>query len=151
MSGKQLRLEVELVPRTAWGKNLRTQLPRREWEKIRTNVCAYQGNKCGICEAEGRLICHEIWEYDDRNHVQKLTGFMAVCHMCNNVIHLGHATVLAARGKVDMSRVEEHFMKVNDCDLQTFRKHALEAGLQCMERSKHQWRLDLGKYKWKIK
>jgi hypothetical protein len=71
--------------------------------------------------------------------------------MCNNVIHLGHTTVLAEQGKVDMKKVEEHFMKVNQCDLQTFRRHAIHAGFQHLERSRHQWRLDLGKYKWRVR
>src|SRR6266542_3657855 len=139
MNGEKLKLEVELVPRTAWGKNLRTQPPRREWGKIRTDVCAYQGHKCAICKAEGRLICHELWDYDDRNHIQKLTGFKAVCSMCNNVIHLGHTTVLAEQGKVGIKKVEERFMKVKQCDLQTFRQHAIQAGFQHLERSRHQW------------
>lgn len=144
---KELKLTVELVPKTSWGKNLRNQLPRRMWDKIRKDVIASQGHKCGICGTEGRLICHEIWEYDDSNHIQRLKGFIALCDLCNHVKHLGHASILAGQGKLDMKKVEEHYMQVNECDLKTFRKHAVEAMAQYKERSKHEWRLDLGEYK----
>jgi len=148
---KELKLRTELIPKTAWGKNLRTALPERVWKKLRTDVCAYQGHKCGICGAEGRLNCHEVWEYDDLNHVQKLKRFIALCDLCHHVKHLGHATILAEQGKLDMTKVEQHFMRVNGCDLQTFYSHAIEVGAKNLERSKFKWRLDLGKYKWQIK
>ncbi len=148
---KELKLKAELVPRTSWYKNMRSELPSRVWDKIRKDVCAYQGHKCGICKAEGRLNCHEIWEFDDLNHIQKLKGFIALCDLCHHVKHLGHASILAGQGKLDMKKVDEHFMRVNECDLKTFRIHALEAGAQYEERSKHEWRADLGKYKWQVK
>ena len=40
---KELKLRTELIPTTAFHKNLRTEVPRRVWNKIRTDVCAYQG------------------------------------------------------------------------------------------------------------
>lgn len=142
----ELKLTAELVPTTAWGNNLRSQISRREWNEIRLNVHARQGRKCGICAAEGRFICHEIWEYDDINHVQRLAGFIAICDLCNHVKHLGHASILAAQGKLDMKKVEEHFMRVNECDLETFKIHAREAMIKHRERSQYKWHLDLGEY-----
>lgn len=143
---KKFKLTIELVPRTSWGKNLRNQVPRRIWDKIRKYVYAEHGHQCGICGADGRLICHEIWEYDDLNYIQRLQGFIALCNLCDHVKHLGKATQLAAQGKLDMKKVEEHFMRINNCDLETFKKYAIEVGQQHKERSKHEWRLDLGEY-----
>lgn len=148
---KELKLTVELVPRKAWGQNLRGQITRGEWDKIRKDVIASQEHRCGICRAEGKLICHEVWEYDDVSHIQKLKSLIALCDLCNHVKHLGHASILAGQGKLDMKRVEEHFMRVNECDLETFRKHAREAMAQHKERSKHEWSLDLGNYKKHVK
>jgi hypothetical protein len=148
---RELRLKTELIPQTAWRKNLRNELPRKVWDKIRTDVCAYQGQKCGICGAAGRLSCHEVWEYDDLNHIQKLKRFIALCDLCHHVKHLGHATILAEQGKLEMRKIEEHFMRVNSCDLETFKMHAIEVGVKNLERSKHKWRLELGKYKWHVK
>ena len=34
-----------------------------------------EGRKCWICGAENtRLEVHEFWEYDNKNHIQKISG-----------------------------------------------------------------------------
>jgi predicted restriction endonuclease len=43
---------------------------RKEWDKLRKEVYAEYGHRCGICGAQGRLNCHERWSYDDETHVQ---------------------------------------------------------------------------------
>ncbi len=42
--------------------------------------------------------------------------------------------------------LEEHFMWVNDCDLETLREHVAEAADVCFRRSQHEWRVDFGKF-----
>lgn len=148
---EEFKLKVELVPKTSWYNNLRNEIPRKVWDKIRTDVCISQEHKCGICGAEGRLNCHEIWEYDDLNHVQELKDFIALCNLCHHVKHIGYASILARQGKLNMQEVEEHFMRVNNCDLPTFRIHVIEAGIQFKERSNHKWKLSLGKYETQIR
>lgn len=148
---EEFKLKIELVPKTSWYKNVRSEIPRRVWDKIRTDVCISQEYKCGICRAEGRLNCHEIWAYDDINHVQELKDFIALCNLCHHVKHIGHASILASQGKLNMREVEDHFMRVNECDLKTFRKHSVEAMIQYRERSKHEWQLSLGKYEVQIR
>ena len=91
----QLRLEIELVPGASWHSNLRRILPRRVWDKIRKEAYKAAGHKCEICGAEGRLECHEWWEYDDRRRVQRLAGFMALCPLCHAVKHMGRSGNLA--------------------------------------------------------
>jgi 5-methylcytosine-specific restriction endonuclease McrA len=86
MEKAQNKLNIELVPEPLWGKSLATTLKRSEWDRVRRIVYQRQGFKCGICKAEGRLLCHEIWSYDDESHVQTLVGFKAVCTDCNNCI-----------------------------------------------------------------
>jgi hypothetical protein len=60
-----MRLEIDLVPSTAWYSNLRNKIPLKEWDRIRKKSYLDADHKCAICGAEGRLNCHEIWEYDD--------------------------------------------------------------------------------------
>lgn len=139
---KGLKLKIELVPETSWYKNLRKYMKEKDWDRIRKQTYANYGHRCGICGAEGRLNCHEIWEYDDKKHIQKLVGFIALCDMCHHVKHIGLAAEL---GLYD--RVVEHFMKVNNCDAKTFKEHEKEAFEQWKERSKHEWQIDLGEYK----
>lgn len=148
---EEFKLRIELVPKTSWYNNVRNEIPRRVWDKIRNDVSVSQEYKCGICGAEERLNCHEIWEYDDIKYIQELKDFIALCNLCHHVKHIGYASILASQGKLNMQEVEEHFMRVNECDLQTFRKHAVEAMIQYKERSKHKWELNLGKFEVQIR
>lgn len=143
----ELELTIELVPSNSWYDNLRIVLPPSKWDQIRKRTYAEYGNRCGICGAEERLNCHEIWEYDDRRHIQKLIGFIALCDMCHHVKHIGLAGILAKEGKLDYGAVIDHFMKVNNCDKKTFEKHIERAFSQWRERSKYDWQADLGEYR----
>lgn len=144
---KELKLTTELVPLTSWFDNLRKVLPRPVWDKLRKRTYAEYGHRCGICGAEGRLNCHEIWEYDDQNHVQRLAGFISLCDLCHHVKHIGLAGILAERGELDYEIVVKHFMKVNDCDRKTFDQYMKKVFIQWDERSQYEWNVDLGDYK----
>ena len=141
---KPLKLTIELVPRTSWYNNMRKVVSRSTWDKIRRKAYADYGYKCGICDAKGRLSCHEIWEYHDQTHEQKLLGFIALCNWCHHVKHIGLAGILASRGELDYKKVVEHFMKVNQCDRATFDAHSEQAFRQWRERSQHNWHVSLG-------
>ena len=104
------------------------------------------GYKCGICTSNGRMNCHELWSYDDRRHVQKLDGFVALCDGCHHVKHIGLAGILATRGKLDYGEVVEHFMKVNRCSWQAFERHRSDAFALWKERSKFEWKVVVGDY-----
>jgi len=141
-----LRLSVELVPSTAWYSNLRNRLPKKDWDKIRHRTYAEYEYRCSICSVASKLNCHEIWEYDDTLHIQRLAGFVALCDWCHHVKHLGFAAILAARGQLDYEKLIEHFLRVNDCDRNTFEEHSKNAFEVWERRSRHEWRTDLGKY-----
>ncbi len=143
---KVVKLKIELVPSTSWYDNLRKYTLKDDWDKIRKKAYANYGYRCGICGAEGRLNCHEIWEYNDKKHIQRLVGFIALCNMCHHVKHIGLAGILANEGKLDYEKVVEHFIKINNCDRDTFEKHREKAFDDWRERSSHEWQVDLGKY-----
>lgn len=94
---------------------------------------------------------HEVWQYDDKNHMQKLEGFILLCNMCHHVKHIGFAGILAKQGKLDYDKVIEHFCEVNNCTEKEFEKHKTEAFEIWRNRSKHEWNQDFGKYKEFIK
>jgi hypothetical protein len=142
-----VELTIELVPRSVWDTNLRKLLPAPEWDRIRKCVYAESGYRCGICGAAGRLSCHERWEYDDERGVQKLLGFIALCHLCHLVKHLVLAGNLAHQGRLDYEAVVQHFMKVNRCDRATFEEREREAFAKWRERSSRPWQTDLGEYR----
>jgi hypothetical protein len=148
-----LKLCIDLVPQTCWEKNLRKQMKRSRWDKLRKKVYAAQGNVCCLCGAAGRLNCHEAWSYDDERHIQKLMGFQAVCDLCHHVTHFGLATILAHTERpdggppsLDLEKVIEHFLKVNGVARDEFEAHKTEAFRLLRERSKHEWQTDLGEW-----
>lgn len=138
-----MKLEIELIPYSNWQHNLRTLFTKQVWDEIRHKVYKRYNYKCGICGANGMLHCHEVWSYDDKKHIQKLVGFIALCPQCHMIKHIGMAGVLASQGKLDMERLIQHFMKVNQCTREEFQQHYNEAIATFKERSKHAWTLSL--------
>ena len=144
---KQLILTIELVPQPCFYNNLRNRMPRPAWDKLRKQVYAQYHYRCGICQEENvTLNCHEIWHYDDTAHVQKLSGFIALCNMCHHCKHIGYAGILAAEGKLDMNEVIAHFVHVNSCSYQEYKEHEGQAWKTWAERNKYVWTTDLGVY-----
>ena len=143
---KNLELQIELVPLSSWWGSFRNKIPRKKWDEIRKKIYSKYGYKCGICGAKGRLNCHEIWEFDDEKHVQKLIDFIPLCNRCHFVKHIGMAEILASEGRLSYERIVEHFMKINRCGRETFERHKREAFTKWSERSKYEWKIDLGKH-----
>lgn len=141
-----LILSIELVPKTSWYSNLRKEMEQDDWDKLRKNVYKQFDYGCGICGSKGTLHCHEIWEYDDDKHIQKLKGFIALCVMCHHVKHIGLAGILAQRGELDFNKVIKHFMKVNGCSREIFDEHYERAFKLWKERSAYKWEIELGEY-----
>ena len=148
VKNQSLKLTIELVPSSSFYDNLRKLMKRSDWDKLRKRIYAEYDNKCGVCGTDSnRLNCHEIWEYDDQNHEQKLLGFIALCPLCHHIKHIGLAKILASQGKLHYESVVEHFMKVNECDRKAFEEYKKQAFAQWRERSRHQWKVDLKEYK----
>jgi hypothetical protein len=124
-------------------------------------------------ERHSRLECHEDWAYDELARVQRLDGLISLCARCHHVKHWGWAkkrvkTVksfqiwqdeekLAAYREgnckgdgagnwVRVPLLEDHFMAVNGCDLETMRDHVLEAAEKWNRRSQIDWQTDYGEY-----
>lgn len=142
-----LKLKIELVPATSWYSNLRKVLQRNDWNKLRKQIYVKYDHKCGVCNVQSRLNCHEIWTYNDQNYRQKLDGFIALCNLCHHIKHIGLAEIMADQGRLNYDNIVKHFMKVNNCDRIIFEKHKQEAFKKWEERSKHEWEIDLGEYK----
>ena len=61
------KLSVELVPSTSWYSNVRSNVTRRVWDKIRKDVYRNADYQCEVCHKvrKRRIECHEIWESDE--------------------------------------------------------------------------------------
>jgi hypothetical protein len=142
-----MKLTAELVPKTAWNKSLAQLLPRSVWDSIREDFINENGRKCEICgETEGIMSLHEIWNYDDDNHIQKLNGFILLCAMCHHIKHIGLAGILANERKLDYHKLVRHFCRVNSCSEMEFKTHMKEVFAIWRERSNYRWKQDFGEY-----
>lgn len=102
--------------------------------------------KCEICGSPERLNCHEHWEFDEANAVQRLVRLGTVCNMCHHVSHIGRSKQLSADGHLDIQAVRDHFLKVNAVDAKTLAKHEKEAEALFLKRSQTDWKIDFGPY-----
>lgn len=133
----ELKLTIELVPKTSWYNNVRAVLTTTRWNALRSAVCDAAYNVCQICGAEGR-DCHEIWRYNLKTGVQKLAGMLCLCPDCHMVKHIGLAKV---KGKYDEAL--KHLMKINKLKKRQAEEYVDEAFKLWRERSKNEWTLDL--------
>lgn len=139
-----MKLEIELIPRTSYFDNVRSAVPTREWDQIRTAAYARYNHACGICgKNPKRLEAHEIWEFDEAKRTQKLVGIIALCTLCHRVKHLGLTEMLALQGKVSIQAVLTHFCRVNKCSKEEFLRHREEKFLEWEVRSHGPWQVDI--------
>lgn len=142
---KKIKLTVELIPKTCHYSNVRTTIKPKEWDKVRFTSYAAADNKCEICKDTGKnqgyphnLECHEIWEYDDKNHIQKLLGLISLCPICHFTKHIGRAMAMG-REKICFTKLAQ----VNNWTQEEIDLHILESFETYKERSKHEWALDI--------
>lgn len=136
-------LNIEIVPRTTWHENVRSKIPKTQWDKIKKKTYADSDYKCGICGTSGQLDCHEIWEYDDIKHIQILKGFMILCSKCHRVKHIGLASIKAKEGAIDYDDIVSHFCKVNKCSKTDFYDHKKKAFEKWEKRNLYRWEIDM--------
>jgi len=141
-------LLVELVPSGAWKQNLRTQVLLKVWNQIKKNACRRAGYTCEVCGDSGRnqgrkwpVECHEIWEYDDTQHIQKLIGITVLCPRCHEVKHAGRT--ISVSGKEGLKGVVTRLMALNMWTEKQAVEHLQKAFQLWEKRSSYKWTLDL--------
>lgn len=137
-------LEIELVPATSWGDNLRSRLRPSEWDKIRRRAYAEAGHICQLCGGVGTkhpVEAHERWHYDDPRLIQTLTGMVALCPTCHKAKHIGRTLTVGPAEEID--RVVRHIGKVNGWEERETWDAIHEAFLIWELRSTYQWELDI--------
>ena len=142
---ESLRLTIELVPKTAWYINVRSEVSKSEWDRIRKKCYRKANNKCEICGDIGKnqgvlhyVECHEIWEYNDENHKQTLMGFIALCPYCHKCKHVALATIT---GHYEI--VVEQLMKVNNMSRQQVEEYIEKSFEVWHLRNQFEWEMDI--------
>lgn len=142
------KVTIELIPSSSWGTNVRELLGQSKWDRVRRQVYERAGNRCELCGAchvtltgtrtSYPVECHEVWEYDDERHVQRLVRMIALCPACHSVKHYGRTS------KMGYARVAEaHLARVNGWTDREVTEHITEAKTQYEQRRAFPWELDL--------
>jgi hypothetical protein len=139
------KLTIELVPESSFYNNVRSAVSTVEWDIIKKKCYKKAGYKCEICGDTGinqgkkyPVECHEIWEYDDKFHIQILKGFIALCPQCHQVKHVGFARI---NGKEP--EVIRQLMKVNKMTSTMADNYIIESFKIWEKRSDKQWKVDI--------
>ena len=145
MHTTNMKLTVELVPKSSWYSNVRSNVSKAEWDRLRHKSYEQANHVCEICGDVGtnqgyrhKLECHEIWDYDDVNLKQTLTGLISQCPYCHMVKHPGLAQI---NGKLAI--VLKQLQKVNNITIEEAGAVLNEAFDKFRERSKNTYTLDI--------
>jgi|TARA_R110000851_G_scaffold212152_1_gene364815 hypothetical protein len=140
-----MKLTIELVPKTSFYSNVRSNVTKGEWDIIRKESYRKAGYKCEVCGDVGtnqgfrhKLECHEIWDYNDDTHKQTLTGMVSLCPRCHSTKHYG-LSLIKGRGEI----VLKQLMTINQIDEDEAEEYVEESFNVWRERSKFEWELDI--------
>ncbi len=134
---KKLKLFPELIPYPMHYKNVRAVLSAEDWKNIAKIIYKKSKFQCDICANKGRLECHEIWDFDENNHYQRLVGLTSLCPLCHQVKHIGFAK---KRGL--WKETIQHMATVNNISIGQAKKNVYYAELLVKKRNKEYF-LDL--------
>lgn len=141
MAEKRARLLIDMIPSTTYGKNVRTLLPKADWDFLRSWTYQRAGYVCEICGGRGLshpVEAHEIWSFSTKKKRQTLIGIMALCPLCHMCKHWGRSR---SQGNEDMCI--EHIMQVNGWTLKRLYRHIQARMEQHQRRSLVQWTVDI--------
>lgn len=146
-----MKLKIQMIPQTMYGKNLRSVLAPQRWQQISRLVRNNSGLRCEICgkgvDSITELDAHEVWKFrtitkknGKTTRVQKLKKIQAVCGKCHGAMHIGYAK---HAGFYD--EAVDWFLRVNRCGFLKFRKAEEKAYRKFLTRSRYKWKLDVNK------
>lgn len=138
---KDKLLTVELIPKTAWGQNIRKIVSANDWNWVKKELSKHAGHVCQVCGGKGDkwpVEIHEKWYFDYKERTQTLNGLIALCPNCHKAKHIGLASI---NGEADF--VVRHIMKVNDWSKLEAENHIQDKFSQWRKRNKYDWKLDV--------
>lgn len=120
---KKLDLEmVQILTQPVVPLALHYLAPRKimssaKWNKLKKEYQQKADHQCMICKeyvshtSGDWLELHEKYDYDFENKIQKLTGYVSICHNCHMYIHQGLLGVQLQKGQVSEGMVKSILLK----------------------------------------
>ena len=142
---ERIKLAIELIPKTCHYINARQKLKPAQWNAVRKYIYHKANYRCEICGLTGKqqgfrvnLECHEAWLFKNSTHTQKLVGLVALCPLCHQTKHFGRSSMMGRQ-----PQVFKQFENVNNWTHKEAVQHVAESVIECKERAKYYWKLDL--------
>lgn len=94
-----------VTPRTIMGKS--------KWDQLKKEFREKADHHCMICNdyvshtPGDWLELHEKYDYDFENLIQKLTGYVSICHRCHMYIHQGLLNIQLQKGQITQEKYNE--------------------------------------------
>ena len=141
----RLKLAIEPRPASTWGVTLANLLPPSEWNEIRHRVYWEADYECVVCGSKnGKLFCHEVWTFDDREKIQRLGGFECCCQLCSDVHHFGRSSQVYPKDY--QQKLITHWCKVNKKTRADFGEHLAEIRAINRKRANHYYIVKIGRH-----
>jgi Domain of unknown function (DUF5710) len=135
------KLTIELVPETCWYSNVRSEVTPKVWEVLKRLTFQKAHDQCEICGDKGKrhpVECHEVWDYNDAQHLQTLVRLIALCPACHECKHIGLA---CSRGRGEFAA--RHLALVNHWSIDRTNQYIESCAEVWQTRSQFQWTLDI--------
>ncbi|EMF0044871.1 hypothetical protein ACG6P0_002365 [Enterococcus hirae] len=106
-------LTQPIVPMSLHYLTPRKIMGATKWNKLKKEYQVKADHHCMICKRYVShkpgdwLELHEKYDYDFERLVQKLTGYVSICHSCHMYIHQGLLGVHLNNGQVSEEAVQE--------------------------------------------
>jgi len=140
-----LCLAIEPMPYSSRRASLANLLPRSQWDSIRRYVYRRARYHCKICGREGRMYCHEIWEFNEQTGYQYLMGFECLCQLCHKTKHY-----FFARGGQEQAILFQHFLTVNRVTRQQGIDHLMNVYQRQQRLNEREWIINYGEHNWQV-
>jgi hypothetical protein len=134
---RPLRLAVDLLPRSLWGRSLAKTLAWHAWRALRDDTLMAYAGRCAFCGASPAGHVHERWEYRTRTRTATVAELFLVCVDCHACIHWGRSQKVCRAQELD--RLIAHFCTVNQCDTPRFNIHLQSAASAFYARDEIAW------------
>lgn len=140
----RLKLRIEPIPQFTWGISLASKLPKEEWDELRQKVYRRANYRCEICGSTIRALhCHEVWEFDFRRKIQRLSKLECCCELCHDVHHFGRTKMTKSRKDVEICI--EHWCQVNRKTRSDFLQYQEEIRRQNLKKVDIPWIVKIGR------
>jgi len=135
------QLTIEMIPSSTSFINVRTLVPKERWNEIRRFIYKRAGYRCEICKSKGStypIECHEVWQYKENTHDQRLIGLIGLCPDCHSVKHIGYSIMTRKKTKSI-----KHLAHINQWSIRKATQYVEDCFFIMEKRNKYKWKVDI--------